>query len=1116
MNSDFIQSVGQLRSPVATYSDLIALVDDNVVGDMRIVLDTGDAYVWSGSISPITHTQWFKATTSYYNDLHGSPSLSGLDIDNAVKMVPSLAANVALLAYNMIVTGMESITRLFDGMVNKFLDEVGINTAASTNELYTSNEYYKPDLSSAPTPVSSVIEDSSGLEHVIDVHGGAVASGANPLIGNASLVLDGIDSYLSSPSTAEMVPGTIDAYTKLLLHLDNNLTDSATGKIVGDGGVTFSSSVKKFGSHALSFNGSSYIAVPYSTDFNFTDQPFTIDLWANFNTSSPASYLVGQNNQGTLAADFDAIGGLLYIYVRDAAGLRIYMSADFTPTPGVWYHLALVRIDNGNSANSWRIFINGISQTLTLRGGSWNASYPNHTTPLLIGSEIDGYFHNGYMDEIRISKGIARWTENFTPSSTAYPLDVLSDSDWKLSSGMNDANTKILLHCDGGFTDECGNTINVSGSTIVSSPNKFGTGAGQSWEDLVYVSTGDLASTRFGTGNFTLEGWFRCVPGINTGEFRPHLAIQRADTGLDFAVGRTAGGSHRLEVQGSKMVTSGLTPSGNFTQGGWNHLAAVREGNSINIYLDGIKVATYDCTGANFTQGNITIGGAANAYSLAGQFDEIRVSNVARYTANFIPATAPFTLSTLSDYTVDFWINPKSLEDLNTYLIGVEDSWKLTLDGVMTASSIVDETGKTVTNNGVTLSTDVKKIGNASMSFNGSSFLSVPDSDDFNFGLGDFTIDCWFKLNVELGDIVLYSQLGGGEVVDIELYRNGATDFLFFPNNSGGTVHASLGTTLSINTWYHFAIVKIGNIVKVFLNGVQVISDSTMTAAMPDIANPIFIGRRMDGMYPLNGSIDEFRVSKGIARWTTNFTPSTVPYTVDANTKLLLHGDATISKYLKYSVVGGNSMVAPIALALDTWQHLAVVQNAGTAKLYVNGVLGASMVGSETPNSATALSIGGSSTGTHLVDGLMEEVRISKGIARWVAPFTPEAIAYTTDANTTLLLDFNVETVSNMVLKSEGFISNYVPTSARVVIFEEDVDTLLANIDMKMEVSRDGGTTFSLATLTKGQDFGNGTLNLFTGEADLAAQPNGNVIVYRLTTMNNKDCKIKGVSLTWR
>ena len=912
MNSDFIQSVGQLRSPVATYSDLIALVDDNVVGDMRIVLDTGDAYVWSGSISPITHTQWFKATTSYYNDLHGSPSLSGLDIDNAVKMVPSLAANVALLAYNMIVTGMESITRLFDGMVNKFLDEVGINTAASTNELYTSNEYYKPDLSSAPEPVSSVIEDSSGLDHVIDVHGGAVASGANPLIGNASLVLDGIDSYLSSPSTAEMVPGTIDAYTKLLLHLDNNLTDSATGKIVGDGGVTFSSSVKKFGSHALSFNGSSYIAVPYSTDFNFADQPFTIDLWANFNTSSPASYLVGQNNQGTLAADFDAIGGLLYIYVRDAAGLRIYMSADFTPTPGVWYHLALVRIDNGNSANSWRIFINGISQTLTLRGGSWNASYPNHTTPLLIGSEIDGYFHNGYMDEIRISKGIARWTENFTPSSTAYPLDVLSDSDWRLSNAA------------------------------------------------------------------------------------------------------------------------------------------------------------------------------------------------------------------LSDYTVDFWINPKSLEDLNTYLIGVEDSWKLTLDGVMTASSITDETGKTVNVLGdIVLSTTKKKFGNASIASIGIPYdtgtheLVIPSSTDFDFGTDPFTIDFWVNFtNADNKSAMLIRRAQGAPGI----YFTYEANRLYLSDQV--TSEAYCPFVNEANVWYHLALVRVNDTNsasawRIFINGVSqplTLSAGSWNFSYPAVSKDLKIAT----LYHLDGYMDEIRISKGIARWTENFTPPTAPYTVDANTKLLIHADATISKYLKYSVIGGNSMVAPIALALDTWQHLAVVQNAGTAKLYVNGVLGASMVGSATPNSATALSIGASSTGTHLVDGLMEEVRISKGIARWVAPFTPEAIAYTTDANTTLLLDFNVETVSNMVLKSEGFISNYVPTSARVVIFEEDVDTVLPNVDLKVEVSRDAGATFSLATLTKGQDFGNGTLNLFTGEADLAAQPNGNVIVYRLTTMNNKDCKIKGVSVTWR
>jgi hypothetical protein len=103
-----------------------------------------------------------------------------------------------------------------------------------------------------------------------------------------------------------------------------------------------------------------------------------------------------------------------------------------------------------------------------------------------------------------------------------------------------------------------------------------------------------------------------------------------------------------------------------------------------------------------------------------------------------------------------------------------------------------------------------------------------------------------------------------------------------------------------------------------------------------------------------------------------------------------------------------------------------------------------------------------------------------------------------------------------MVLQSVGYVANYVPTSARVVIFEEDIDVMEPNVDLVVAISRDGGTTFTDVIIAKDQEFGDGTLNLFTGSVDLQSQPNGELLVWKLTTQNNKDCRIRGISLNWR
>jgi len=107
-------------------------------------------------------------------------------------------------------------------------------------------------------------------------------------------------------------------------------------------------------------------------------------------------------------------------------------------------------------------------------------------------------------------------------------------------------------------------------------------------------------------------------------------------------------------------------------------------------------------------------------------------------------------------------------------------------------------------------------------------------------------------------------------------------------------------------------------------------------------------------------------------------------------------------------------------------------------------------------------------------------------------------------------------TSTNMTLQSIGYVTNYVPTSARIVIFEEDADIIEANTDLLVYISRDGGTTFTVVTITKDSSYGDGTLNIFTGSADISAPPLGQLMVWKLITQNNKDCKIRGISLNWK
>jgi len=189
-------------------------------------------------------------------------------------------------------------------------------------------------------------------------------------------------------------------------------------------------------------------------------------------------------------------------------------------------------------------------------------------------------------------------------------------------------------------------------------------------------------------------------------------------------------------------------------------------------------------------------------------------------------------------------------------------------------------------------------FGGASGLFDGTGdYLSVPDSADWNFGTGDFTIDTWIRLNSlpAVGAwMTIYSQyVNLNNHVCLFIYNNAGTYQILPEVVSGGVVVLSMprDVSLAVNTWHHIAWVRSGTANYVFLDGVQQGPTDTDTGTFPDLPAPVFIGSYDGTLHCLDGWLDEFRVSKDIARWTGNFTPPTAAYVPDSYTRLLLHMD---------------------------------------------------------------------------------------------------------------------------------------------------------------------------------------------------------------------------------
>ena len=104
---------------------------------------------------------------------------------------------------------------------------------------------------------------------------------------------------------------------------------------------------------------------------------------------------------------------------------------------------------------------------------------------------------------------------------------------------------------------------------------------------------------------------------------------------------------------------------------------------------------------------------------------------------------------------------------------------------------------------------------------------------------------------------------------------------------------------------------------------------------------------------------------------------------------------------------------------------------------------------------------------------------------------------------------------ASTTIVSNAFAASSAVTTSRIVVFEEDVDTPTLNTDIIASISRDGGSTFTTATLSdSGYVTGSSGQRILTGQATVSGQPSGQSMRWKLALANNA-VKIHGVSLQW-
>jgi hypothetical protein len=223
-------------------------------------------------------------------------------------------------------------------------------------------------------------------------------------------------------------------------------------------------------------------------------------------------------------------------------------------------------------------------------------------------------------------------------------------------------------------------------------------------------------------------------------------------------------------------------------------------------------------------------------------------------------------------------------------IMAVDDSYTVALlhmDGADASTTFTDESGKTWTANGNAQIDDSVASpltgGNEVGLFDGAGdYLTTPDHADWQLDGGSNSNEWTVDLRVRFTALTTARGLVQQRADDSNFWSIAwTTSGLNMLIRSAGSniVNIDFAWTPSLNTWYHVAMVKQGATgYKAFVDGTQIGSTTTDTDPMPDFAGELRIGRYNPANLDFAGQMEELRISKGIARWTANFTPPTSAY----------------------------------------------------------------------------------------------------------------------------------------------------------------------------------------------------------------------------------------------
>ena len=420
------------------------------------------------------------------------------------------------------------------------------------------------------------ISVSNGLTSV------AAATGALPVYNTTDTygAVKGTGTRTDSNSSSIVLALPMDGTNNGTTFTDESATIKGSGSaksITRNGDTKTSTTQSKFYGSSGYFDGSGdYLTAGTSSDYIFGTGDFTIECWAYFGALNTENALISNHNNDSNWV-FKIASGKIQYYPGDGNGSSI--NGTSTINTGSWYHFSATR-----QSGTLRLFVNGVLETTA----TVSANYTVNNT-LHIGAQqnnLAGSYLNGYLQDARIYKGVAKYTSNFNPpSSTQNPtLAAGNDSLVDVPTNGSEVDTGVGAEVRGNYCTW--NPLDILSGATLSNGNL----------DLATPTSGygtSRGTLAVSSGKFYWEILVNSVsPNVSDGD--PIIGIWSASKTLSANwTGQTADSYGYQAAGGNKTNNGSLTAYGaSFTAGDVIGIALNLDAGTLVFYKNGSSQGT--------------------------------------------------------------------------------------------------------------------------------------------------------------------------------------------------------------------------------------------------------------------------------------------------------------------------------------------------------------------------------------------------------------------------------------------------------------------------------------------------------------------------------------------